>query len=369
VGNETILVVDDSRVERKIIRDYLIPQGYDIIEAPTIKSALQLMAEKKPDLIILDLILEDGNGLDLCKTLKQDSDTLKIPIIMITGHNEKNARIQGLESGADEFLIKPVDRGELLARAKSLLKIKGYYEYMLMKDHYEQLEGLVQERTFQLKRTLEKLQSANEHISDAYKDSLYRLSIAAEYRDDDTAGHIKRIRLYCDVIGEQLGLNSKFREIMYATSALHDVGKIGIPDSILLKPGKLNKEEWDIMRRHTTIGSKILGGANNIFLQTAETIALTHHEKYDGSGYPCGLRGEHIPLEGRIVAVADVFDALTSKRVYKPIYSIDDSLRIIKEGSGTHFDANVVEAMFKRVVEIRDIRAASEQEYFINKIV
>lgn len=352
-----IMVVDDSKLERKLMAAYLMPHGYEVIEVQNGNAALATVKTTPPDLIVLDLILEGMSGLEICRELKQSEDTRLIPIVMVTAYGDKQSRVAGLEAGADDFLIKPVDRGELVARVKSLLKVKAYYEYARLKDYYQNLEDAVKEKTAQLESALNKLQETNLSLTQAYLDTLYRLSVAAEYRDEDTAGHIKRISHYSAVIAAKLGVSPELTEMIFRASPLHDVGKIGIPDHVLLKAGKLSAAEWEIMRRHTVIGAKILGGSNNRLLQVAEQIAISHHEKFDGSGYPFGLAGQKIPLVGRIVALADVFDALTNKRVYKPIYSNEEALRIIRQSSGNHFDPEVVEAFFKATDEIFEIQA------------
>ena len=220
----------------------------------------------------------------------------------------------------------------------------------------------VKEKTYQLDNALLQISDANTSLTQAYLDTLYRLSVAAEYRDDDTAGHIKRIGYYSLAICRALGLPGDLSERISQASPLHDVGKIGVPDSVLLKPGKLSAEEWRIMKQHTIIGSNILAGSNNKLLQTAEQIALSHHEKFDGTGYPYGLKGENIPLAGRIVAVADVFDALISRRSYKPVFSDEKAIGIIKDSTGSHFDPEVSAAFLKVIDEILDIKERFKEE-------
>lgn len=361
-GKARILIVDDSKLERKLMAAYLTPHQCEVWEAPNGEMAQQIIEAYSPDLIILDLILEGKSGLEICRELKQREETRLIPIVMVTAYGDKQSRIEGLEAGADDFLIKPVDRGELVARVKSLLKVKAYHEYARKKDYYKNLEIAVKEKTAQLEAALQQLQEANRHLTDAYLDTLYRLSIAAEYRDEDSSGHIKRISHYSAAIARKMGLSNDLVQKIYRASPLHDIGKIGIPDHVLLKPGKLNAEEWEIMRTHPLIGARILGGSDNELLQMAEQIAVSHHEKFDGSGYPYGLKGEEIPLAGRIVALADVFDALTSKRVYKPIYSNDVALSIIRDSVGTHFDPEVADAFFKDLDGIFAIQEAFKDE-------
>lgn len=357
-----IMIIDDSRLERKLLAAFLKPHKYEIIEVDDGLNAVELVRTHQPDLILLDLILEGITGLDICMQLKKEEDLRLIPVVMVTAYGDKQSRVKGLEAGADDFLIKPVDRAELVARVKSSLKIKAYHEYARLKDYYHNLELAVREKTSQLENALEQIKQTNASLTQAYLDTLYRLSIAAEYRDDDTAGHIKRISHYSLAICRSLGLPASLSEMISQASPLHDVGKIGIPDKVLLKPGKLTWNEWQIMKQHTIIGANILTGSDNKLLQVAEQIALSHHEKYDGSGYPYGLSGQKIPLTSRIVALADVFDALTSKRIYKPFFSISEAVKIIKDSTGSHFDPEISAAFFKVFDEILDIKEQFKDE-------
>jgi putative two-component system response regulator len=351
-----IIIVDDSRLERKLLADFLKPHNYEIIEVDDGFKAVDIVRAEQPDLILLDLILKGITGFDICRELKKEEDLRLIPVVMVTAYGDKQARIKGLEAGADDFLIKPVDQAELVARVNSSLKIKAYHEYARMKDHYHNLESAVKEKTSQLENALQKIKETNVSLTQAYLDTLYRLSIAAEYRDDDTAGHIKRISYYSLAICRALGLPEKLCEMISQASPLHDVGKIGIPDNVLLKPGSLTSKEWQIMKQHTLIGANILKGSSSKLLQIAEQIALSHHEKFDGTGYPYGLSGQQIPLASRIVTLADVFDALTNKRIYKPVFSNEEAVRIIKDSAGSHFDPEVCNAFIKAYDEILDIQ-------------
>jgi putative two-component system response regulator len=357
-----IMVIDDSKLERKLLAAFLKPQNYEIIEADGGPHSIELVRAHRPDLVLLDLILDGITGLEICTQLKKDEELRLIPVVMVTAYGDKQSRVKGLEAGADDFLIKPVDRAELVARVKSSLKVKAYHEYARLKDYYHNLELAVREKTSQLENALKQIKEANVSLTQAYLDTLYRLSIAAEYRDDDTAGHIKRISHYSLAISRSLGLPSALCEMISQASPLHDVGKIGIPDKVLLKPCKLTWDEWQIMKQHTIIGANILAGSDNKLLQIAEQIALSHHEKFDGSGYPYGLAGQKIPLTSRIVTLADVFDALTSKRIYKPIFSVSEAVKIIKDSTGSHFDPEITNAFFKVFDDILSIKEQFKDE-------
>ena len=225
-----------------------------------------------------------------------------------------------------------------------------------IKDYSRILEETVDKRTKALRESLEKLEEANKEISHAYEEIVYRLSVAAEYKDEVTAAHIHRISHYSEALARKMGLSPESVRLIKLASPMHDIGKIGIPDSILLKPGKLTPDEFEIMKQHTLMGARILSGSSSPLLRMAEEIAISHHEKYDGSGYPYGVMGENIPLVGRIVAIADVFDALSTRREYKEAFELDKTLSIMKEGKGKHFDPNLVDAFFDILDEILVIR-------------
>jgi len=273
---------------------------------------------------------------------------------MVTALREVEDRIRALEVGADDFLTKPVDKTELRARVNSLLKVKAYNDHM--RNYQKELEDEVAKRTEQLRQAFEKIKIAS-------LDTIFRLSRAAECKDEDTGAHIQRMSHYSAAVARQMGLNDSTVEAMLYAAPMHDVGKIGIPDQILLKPGRLDPDEWEIMKQHTTIGAKIMEGSDAEFIKLAEVIALTHHEKWDGSGYPRGLKGSEIPLAGRIAAVADVFDALTSKRPYKEPFPIEKSFTIIKESRGSHFDREVVDALFAVEDEILSFKEEFQDQH------
>lgn len=336
----TILVVDDEERNLRLMEAMLMPMGHKIVMARNGRDALENMHTNEIDLVLLDLMMPMMDGFEVTQILKEDEATKIVPVVIVTALHELQHRVRALEAGADDFLTKPVEKTELRARVASLLKVKAYNDYM--RNHQKELETEVALRT-------EALRSAFEKIKSASLETIYRLTRAAEYKDEDTGAHIQRMSNYAATIAREMNLKDKTAEFILYAAPMHDIGKIGIPDRILLKPGKLDPAEWDIMKTHTTIGGRILEGSDRGFIRLAEIIALTHHEKWDGSGYPKGLKGKQIPLAGRIVAIADVFDALTSKRPYKEAFSLDVSFGIIREGRGSHFDPDVVDAFFRAI--------------------
>ncbi|MFC1940698.1 HD domain-containing phosphohydrolase [Chloroflexota bacterium] len=339
-----ILVVDDEDENLRLMEAMLSPLGYDAVLTRNGKEALEKAREAPPDLILLDALMPKMDGVELARQLKEDEATKAIPVVMMTVQSEVEERLKALEAGVDDFLIKPVDKAELQARVKSLLKVKAYDN--LMSNYQQELEAEVTKRTQDLTKAFEKIKIAS-------LDTVYRLSRAAEYKDEDTGAHVQRMSHYSSAIARQMGLDEEFVENILWAAPMHDIGKIGIPDRVLLKPGKLDDGEWTIMKQHTSIGAEILKDADADFIKLAADIALTHHEKWTGSGYPRGLSGSEIPLAGRIMALADVFDALTSERPYKEPFPLEKALAIIKEGQGSHFDPRVVDAFLAIEDEIR----------------
>jgi len=243
------------------------------------------------------------DGYETCRRLRENPETRYIPVVMVTALGDQESRNKGLEAGANDFLTKPVDKTEVLIRAKNLLRVKEFEDFL--KQHNELLETEVTKRTAQLKTALQELSASNTHLKDSrnklkegYIDSIQRLTVVAEYKDEDTAFHIKRVSYYCSFMAKNLGWSEEDAETIFYASPMHDIGKVAIPSDILLKPAKLNPEEFALMKTHTTIGGRILHGSVSGFLQMAEKIAMTHHERWDGNGYPKGIKGEEIPIEG-----------------------------------------------------------------------
>lgn len=331
-----ILLVDDDTENLSLLETILSLQGYETLSCENGTTALQALDEGPIDLILLDVVMPGLSGYDVARQIKA---TRQIPIILLTGLKEENDVIRGLECGADEFITKPFLKEELLLRIQNLLRLKEYQN---------DLEKTVNRRAGQLRNALKSSSALNQEM-------IYRLLMAAECRNDASGHHITRIGKYSCVIAENLGLKGEYVNLLEDAATMHDVGKIGVPDTILLKPGKLTADEFEIIKSHTTMGATILRESEFPLVNMSYDISLTHHEKWDGTGYPNGMKGEEIPLTGRIVALADVFDALTSKRPYKEAYSWEESLKIIRAATGTHFDPAVVEAFFKGIDRIRAI--------------
>lgn len=348
-----VLVVDDEDRLLRLMEAFLIPMGYEVILAHDGEEAIKKVREVSPDVILLDIMMPKMDGFEVARQLKEGEATKIIPIVMVTGLKEVEDRVRALEVGADDFLSKPVDKIELEARVRSLLKVKAYNDHM--RNYQKELEAEVAKRTEQLRKAFEKVKTAS-------LDTIHRLCKAAEYKDEDTGAHILRMSNYSAAVARKMGLDEITVESILYAAPMHDIGKIGTPDRILLKPGKLDPDEWEIMKQHTVNGGRILEGSDADFINLGEVIALSHHEKWAGAGYPHGLSGEKIPLAGRIVAIADVFDALTSKRPYKEPFSLEKSYKIIREGRGNHFDPDVVDAFFAIEEEILSIKEKYKDE-------
>jgi len=341
-----ILIVDDEPNNRLILKGMIQKLGHEPNVAENATEALNLL-DRSFDLVLTDAMMPGMNGFEMVMEIRRNPETKHIPIIMVTTLSEKEDRLRSVEAGANDFISKPIDMVELRVRVTSMLNQKTQYdEIQLFQD---ELQNIVELRTQELLDALRELDQA--HV-----ESIQNLSAAAEYKDDDTAQHIRRMSGYSALIAQKLGLEKEMVDLIRVTSPMHDVGKIGIPDHILLKPGKLSPDEWEVMKTHSEIGAKILRTGTSRYMTVGTEIALSHHERWDGSGYPFKLKGEDIPLVGRICAVADVFDALTSKRPYKEAYSVKKTLSILEEGRGSHFDPKVLDAFLQNMGEALEIK-------------
>jgi len=352
-GLKRILVVDDEMQTRELFASMLDSFGYS---AEVARDGIEALAKLSLDidLVLLDAIMPVLDGFEVVRRIREGTIYNDIPIVMVTGLASKEDRLRAAEVGANDFIVKPVDMTELRIRTASLLKMKEAQD--AIKRHKAELEERVERKTAALRLALDEMAEAKRAIHQAYMDTIHRLALVAEFKDMDTAAHVQRMSGYCAILARALDLPSRQVDTILKASTMHDVGKIGIPDAILLKPGKLTDKEWEIMKQHTVIGARILSGSSSELLQMGEVIALSHHEKWDGSGYPNGLAGENIPLVGRICAVADVFDALTSVRPYKKAFSNEESLKIMREARGLHFDPHIFDLFienFDRVLTIQ----------------
>ncbi len=345
VTRKTILIADDEENNRSYLNAILTSEGYATLQAHDGKMALDLILMHNPDLILLDAMMPVLNGFELAEQLKSNEATKVIPIIMLTALTDRTSKMRALQCGVEEFVTKPVDRAELWIRVRNLLRLKEYNDFLSNYSHT--LEVKVEERTAQLMTS--------------YFDSMFSIMRAAEFRDQETGAHIHRIAFFCKELATDLGMSSDFIDTIYHASPLHDVGKIGIPDYILLKPGPHTPAEWEIMKTHAALGDSILGHGKSAspFTMMGAEIALNHHERWDGSGYPNGLKGERIPLSARIMMISDVYDALRSKRPYKAAFTHERAIQIITEGDGRtfpeHFDPMVLSTFQKLSSRFRDI--------------
>lgn len=338
-----ILVIDIGEANFHWVEERLLRLGHQVIIAHNIDEVLKKAKENSPNIIVLDMLTSRVSDFEITRRLKENEVTKTMPLVLINGSGEKEDQAKALESGVDDFLVDSADDIELRAKLSCLLKVNAYYD---QKHSFQaKVEAEVTKRTKAMAQAIEKTKIAS-------LDTVYRLSRAAEYKDEDTGAHVERMSHYSSTIARKLGFNEELVEQILWAAPMHDIGKIGIPDSILRKPGKLDDAEWVIMRQHTIIGAKILKGANADFIRLAEIISLNHHEKWDGSGYPNRIKGSDIPIAARIVAVADVFDALTSERPYKKPFPMEKAMSIIKESRGTHFDPDVADAFCASEEEI-----------------
>ncbi len=334
-----ILIVDDEHANILLLEKMLQQEGYTSIhsvEDP--RDARTRCEEVKPDIILLDLNMPHLDGFGVMEQVIKDHNSP--PVLVLTAQTDDQIRLRALKSGAMDFLSKPFNYIEVLTRIKNMLTVRMLYKQAL--EQNEILDRKVMERT--------------KDLETSRLEAIQRLGKAAEYRDNETGMHVVRMSLYSEILARSAGLPDATCKLIQQASPMHDVGKIGIPDRILLKPGKLDHKEWQIMKAHSKIGAEILSQGSSKLMQMAEKIAMTHHEQWCGKGYPNGLGGEEIPIEGRIVMLADVFDALCSERPYKKAWPVEDAVEEIESKSGVLFDPGLVEVFIRNLSQIVKIK-------------
>jgi len=340
IKSAEILIVDDQPANVALIEKMLEIDNYSNVTSTTDPTQVEtIYRQKKIDLVLLDLNMPLMDGYEVLERIRE-IDPDYPPIIVLTAQSDRESRIKALDLGARDFLAKPFDRVELMTRIRNMLEVKIMSN--AIKNQNIVLDGMVKERT--------------QELNDTRLEVIRRLGRAAEYRDDMTGNHIIRMSRYSQLLGLAAGMSESEAEILLNASPMHDIGKIGIPDSVLLKPGKLDAAEWEIMKTHVDIGVEILSGSDSALMKMAAEIAQNHHEKWDGTGYPCALSGENIPLTGRVVAIADVFDALTTERPYKKAWAVDDAIEFLKEQKNKHFQPSLVETFLNILPDILNIR-------------
>ncbi len=352
---ETILVVDDTPDNLSLMSN-LLKDHYRVKAAQSGEKALKILrGGEPPDLILLDVMMPGMDGYEVCKAVKADSRTRDIPVIFLTAMTAAEDEKRGLELGAVDYITKPISPPIVLARVRAHLNLKSASDFL--KDQNAYLEGEVTRRT--------------EEVMALQDVTILVLASLAETRDNETGNHIRRTQYYVKILAEKLKDNPRFSEyltdhqtyVLFKSAPLHDIGKVGIPDRILLKPGRFEPEEFEVMKTHTTLGYEAIQraeaqlGEEVDFLACAKEIALCHQEKWDGSGYPRGLRGDDIPISGRLMALADVYDALVSRRVYKTGMPHEQAIEIICEGKGCHFDPDIVDAFLEVLDEFKEVAA------------
>jgi putative two-component system response regulator len=363
-GEAQVLLVDDHQMNLKLLRMILEEAGYsNVTSTNDPREVVDLFHAVHPDIILLDLHMPHMTGIDVLNDLHPWLDRGKghyLPVLMLTADGSREAMQQALSAGARDFVTKPFDAAEVLLRIHNLLETRFLHLELL--ENNRTLEAKVVARTGDLQQAICDLETARHDLRESQEETVHRLALAAEYRDDETARHILRMSQYCEILAKAAGMADEDAELMRVASQMHDVGKLGTPDSILLKPAALTPEERVMMERHAEMGHSILANSNSDLLQLAAKIAYTHHERVDGTGYPRRLRGDEIPLEGRIAAVADIFDALTSDRVYRPAFPLTKALNIMQEGRAKHLDPDMLDLFLAELPQVLEAQTAFADE-------
>ena len=344
---QQVLIVDDTEIN--LILFGALVKKLDNCQAHVFadpREALAWVTDNVPDLIIVDYMMPELDGIEFIRLVRNMPRHKLVPILMITANDQKQIRYSALDIGANDFLPKPIDKVEFLARARNMLSLNEARKHMA--DQASWLAGEVRKAT--------------QEIVQRERETVFRLTKAAEYRDPETGAHILRMSHYSMLIARELGLPEDDQQLLLEAAPMHDIGKVGISDNILLKPGPLTPEEFEVMKQHAIFGYELLAGSSSKLLQAAAEIAKGHHEKFDGSGYPGGISGQDIPIFSRIVAVADVFDALTSERPYKKAWSVEAAVDFLKKGAGTHFDPACVNAFLGAWEQVEVVRNKYQED-------
>lgn len=332
-GIQTVLVVDDIADNIDLLLE-ILKDDYKVKVALNGEDALEVVdSSDPPDIVLMDVMMPGMDGYEACRQMKLNMKSRCIPVVFVTAKGDEEDETHGFELGAVDYITKPINPAIVQARVRT---------HLALHNQSIALEGQVADRTKDLYSTRLEI--------------VRRLGIAAEYKDNETGLHIIRMSKYCRTIAKGLGFCDSEVDILLNAAPMHDVGKIGIPDSVLSKPGKLDPDEWKVMMTHAVIGGEIIGDHDNDLMVTAKSVALTHHEKWNGTGYPRRLSGEGIPIEGRIAAIADVFDALTSKRPYKEAWPVEKAFDVLLKERGEHFDPKLIEVFFSNIQEIMEIK-------------
>ncbi|SCA57467.1 Response regulator receiver modulated metal dependent phosphohydrolase [Candidatus Terasakiella magnetica] len=335
-----ILICDDSITNVAMLKGLLEASGFeDVTAISDSRKVMPLLQEKEYDLLLLDLEMPHFNGFDIIRMVRSQIDDPFFPILMLTGTQGVETRNKALKEGANDFVNKPFDQYEVLLRVKNLLQVRASFN--MQKEMKEELERKVTLRT--------------KNLEAAAQDLIDKLAMAGEYRDNQTGLHVKRVSKYARFVAEEYGLPDEVCDMIEKAAPMHDIGKIGISDDILLKPGLLDTDERAMMKKHVELGAILLENHSSLLVQMGRSVAVSHHEKWDGTGYPTGLKGEQIPIEGRIVGLVDVFDALTSKRPYKDAWAWAEAVNYIQENSGTEFDPKLVDIFLGNINKVEDI--------------
>jgi len=344
----TVLILDDQSISRMILEELIrsIDKEIHVESFADPVKALQWAKENSHDLVITDFKMPNMDGVEFTHWFRQIPTCADVPLVIITCVDDKSVRYRALEAGATDFLSKPIDHYECRARCRNLLQLRQ--QQQIIKDRARWLEQEVFDKTHALEQR--------------EKETLLRLAKAGEYRDEDTGNHVVRMAEYAFLIAQEIGLDKEVCAIIRHAAPMHDIGKIGVPDHILLKRGRLDPDEWSKMQTHTSIGYEILRDSPSFFLKSGAIIALGHHERFDGGGYPQGLTENNIPIEARVAAVADVFDALQSERPYKKAWNIERTLEYMREQRAQHFDPECIDAFFNRLEQILAVKSRFSDE-------